>query len=368
MFTYAVALQGRGNEDAVLNAIQLGASAGRFDRMRAAYAYATAGGVVLFADALRAAIPGWARVRKRWLVSIDWGHTDPEALDYLASLENSEVRVPYAADVLANGLIPRVCFHPKTLLLDQADRANTAPALLAVGSANLTVSGLRFGHEDLAVATWTRGRLSAAARHQLEEMQTQAAWIDRAWNDASRITTRQLAVYAQARKRRRARSEDENRRVRAFEGTLAIPLSRIAALRGAGGLWVEVARVVANRGPGLPGNQIDLAHGTRTFFGLDPKRVSPNSPLGTIQIKYGPRESTRNMRFGNNSMDKLDLPIPGVDGPPTYERSVLMFEREGERTFRLHVGTTAEARRWKRMSVATGLLVRMIGGREWGTL
>jgi hypothetical protein len=74
------------------------------------------------------------------------------------------------------------------------------------------------------------------------------------------------------------------------------------------------------------------------------------------------------MRFGNNYMDKLDLPIPGIDGPPSYEDSVLRFEREPDGAFRLSLGTPSEVRRWKRSSERAGTLLTMRGGRQWGVL
>jgi hypothetical protein len=374
VFSYTVALQGTGREGAVMAAIAAGAATADYDRLRAAYAYASAGGAVFFVHTLRDAVEGWDAARKSWLISLDWGHTEPEALEYLASLPLSEVRVPNAAQVIASGLTPRTCFHPKTLLLDQRARPNSPPATLAIGSANLTVSGLRVADEHVSVATWTAGRLTAAGQAELFAMRSEAAHLDATWRRASRLTTRLVSEYRTTRNRVRprrrttfeGRAEDASTRVRELEDRWHFEYQRVAELLAAQSLWVEIDYVVANRGAGVAGNQIDLAAGTRAFFGLDPSRLPRNTPLGSVRLRYGAHSAIRNLRFGNNQMDKLDLPIPGVDGPRTYEKTVLLFRRNDDGSFDMRLGTPRLLARWKSASDARGTRFRMNSGREWG--
>ncbi len=375
MFSYTVGLQGVGREGAVMSTIATAAAAADYDRLRAAYAYASAGGAVYFVKELRGAVPGWDSTLKSWLISFDWGHTEPEALDYLASLPRSEVRVPNARHVLASGLTPKTCFHPKTLLLDQQRRPASPPATLAIGSSNLTVSGLRIGDEHVSVATWTPGHHTAAGRAQLLAMRAEAAHLDATWRRATRLTKALLVEYRATRirvrpPRRRAsfeqRGEDASAKVRALEDKWHFDSQRVAELMAAQCLWIESAYVVANRGAGMPGNQIDLVAGTRVFFGLDPTRRPRNTPLGSVRLRYGVHVATRNVRFGNNQMDKLDLPIPGVDGPPTYENTVLRFCRNDDGSFEMSVGTVREVAGWMAASEATGTRFRMSSGRGWG--
>src|SRR5262249_52322246 len=99
------------------------------------------------------------------------------------------------------------------------------------------------------------------------------------------------------------------------------------ALATAAFLWVEVRYVVENLGRGRPGNQIDLQRGTRVFFGLGVGQVPRNTPLGTMRIRTHGTAVDCNMRFGNNHMDKLNLPVPGEVGPATYESQTLLFGR-----------------------------------------
>jgi hypothetical protein len=151
-----------------------------------------------------------------------------------------------------------------------------------------------------------------------------------------------------------------------LERAFVLDYDRVAAMQAATHLWVEVRYVVQNLGAGVPGNQIDLTKGTRVFFGLEPRRVAPNTALGSVIIRYGPHTTPRHMRFGDNSMDKLDLPIPGVEGPPTYENSNLLFTKRDDTTFELSAGTTRMRNAWRRRSAAAGTSFRMNSGREWG--
>lgn len=375
MFTFNVAIQTSRRQDAVIGAIRSAATSANFDQSLGAYAYASAGGALLLATELESSLPRWTGARKRWLISLDWGHTEPEALDYLASIPRSEVRIPNAAEVLGSSLVPRRCFHPKTLLLDQSRRPSSPPVMLAIGSANLTVSGMRFADEHLSIATWTSGRVGARAGVQLAAMRAEAAQLEAAWNRARCLTRPLLADYKVVRQRLRptrrrntfeGQGEDASRQVREVEDGMHFDFAKVAKLRASRHLWTEIRYVVPNRGPGVPGNQVDLAAGTRAYFGLDPSRRAPNTLLGSLRIRYGTHEAVRNMRFGNNSMDKLDLPIPGTDGPPTYRNAYLLFVREEDGSFTLQVGSPADVARWRTRSQTAGTSFKMAGGREWG--
>lgn len=367
MFKYTVALQGRTRENVVLRAITDGAAAATFLRLRAAYAYVSSGGAYELIHALEDAMPNWDAVSKQWLVAFDFGHTDPRGLDLLLAASRSEIRIPYATEVLASGrLNPKTTFHPKTMILDGAGQAHP-PAMIAIGSANMTVSGLRTGHEDIAVALWTGGRLTRDAREQLAAMRAEAVWFDRVWARATRLTPALLARYRTARSTA-TNHEDASQRVREIQATRIMSFEQAAVLRSSGRLWVEVNNVAENLGPGRPGNQLHFRRGTRIFFGLTSRIVPKMTALGTVMIEFGGHAVPRNMRYGHNGMDTLDMPFPGIDGPSTYEHSVIMFERSSSSEFQLSVGSRAQIRGWKRQSTAEGTLYRLSGGREWGVL
>ncbi len=367
VFTYTLAVQSPANRGAVLEAIRSAAAGVGGNRLRAAYAYVSTGGAILLAEALAEDIPNWASVRKRWLASFDWGHTDPAAVDYLGSLPMSEVRIPDAHAVLTRRLVPQHCFHPKTVIFDHGATANRPPAALVVGSGNLTVSGLQTGHESAAAAMWTPDGLSQDALDQLDAMRVEARRLDRVWTGATPLTPALLDQYRRLRRRRPLPTEDASQQARVFSAAYSsVALDRAAQLAVAANFWVEIPYVVRNRGPRREGNQIDLPRGSRAFFGLPVRDVPRNSFLGSLTIRYRHHAAQRHMRYGNNSMDKLDLPIPDEEGPPTYRDTVLRFERLSDGTFRLHVGTAGEVRRWRSKSRRQRTLYAMRSGREFG--
>jgi hypothetical protein len=145
-----------------------------------------------------------------------------------------------------------------------------------------------------------------------------------------------------------------------------IPSAMAASLASASHFWIEIEYVVTNRGRQEEGNQIDMQRGSRVFFGFGDRTLPTNSAIGSVQILFGEHSATRNLRFGNNSMDKLDLPIPGAEGPSSYSEKTLLFTRESATSFRLSVGTAADIVNWKAASRAAATLFTMRGGRQFG--
>ncbi len=77
----------------IFGAITELACARRFRRLRVAVAYASLAGCRDLAHGLDLHVDNWKAITKEWLISIDFGRTEPEALVYLRSLPNSTVRV-----------------------------------------------------------------------------------------------------------------------------------------------------------------------------------------------------------------------------------------------------------------------------------
>ncbi len=373
MFRYDFAVQSDTNQRAVVDLLEKAAASSSFSHLHAAFAYASVGGAQLAAWTIADVSAGWRSMEKRWVISIDWGHTDPDALDYLASLPKSRVRVPYAADVLRRNLIPARCFHPKTAIFHRG-QVNAPPTAIVVGSANLTVSGLETGHEHVTAAMWPSGRLSRDAAAQLQALQLQAQHVDRVWRAASPLSAAMIAQYRQKRRRRQVANEDASgqaqdviKDARGPARRFDLPLNVSAQVASAKALWIEVRYVVPNRGAGVPGNQIDLQRGMRVFFGFSALVVPRNTMLGDVIINHRGHISTHHMRFGNNYMDKLNLPIPGAGGPPAYSNTTLLFERQPDGSFRLQVGSAAQVKAWKAASRRQGTSFTMQGGgRQWG--
>jgi hypothetical protein len=79
-----------------------------------------------------------------------------------------------------------------------------------------------------------------------------------------------------------------------------------------------------------------------------------------------------NLRFGDNSMEKINLPIPDVAGPPTYDNAFIIFTRNGTSAsgiakFTLDVADAAGLAARQRAARASEDFA-MQGGRRWGLL
>ena len=80
----------------------------------------------------------------------------------------------------------------------------------------------------------------------------------------------------------------------------------------------------------------------------------------------------RTMRFGDNSMDKLNLPVPGADGPDSYDDSILFFDRQGTDElgrvkFRARLGDEEDLQKRKSAALSAGGYA-MRSGRRYGLL
>lgn len=169
--------------------------AGKYDYVDVAVAYASHHGVRMLNDKLDS--PSWPKAHKRFLVSIDFGFTQPEALIYLSSLENAEVRIPNGRAVLADpSLRPPFAFHAKSYAFrtEEGDNPQTLRALV-VGSANLTASALSTGAEVVTKQIWS-GHASTDEWHQLMQAKQFLNWFEDAWLSAD-LFSDVIAEYQQ---------------------------------------------------------------------------------------------------------------------------------------------------------------------------
>jgi hypothetical protein len=106
---------------------------------------------------------------------------------------------------------------------------------------------------------------------------------------------------------------------------------------------------------------------TRVFFGFPAEDLDRDTFIGHVAIEYGGRlRGDCSLRFSNNSMDVLGLPVPGTEGPPKYDQETLMFERRADNTFELTLGNASQVRQWQQKSAAIDADYRMSSGRRWG--
>ena len=326
-----------------------------FTRVDVAVAYATHTGVAELCSAM-SMVDSWATAQKRWLVGIDYCRSDPHALDHLQSLNRSELRVHDGRFVVSRrGCIPRVSFHPK-LYMFCGDEGVEA----VVGSGNLSCTGLTRGVEAGV----------AIGGNPVDEMAPIATWFRMSWQRATplgEISNRYLKAYGEATNRKHPVPVDDDEVPEGVGGSGRLSASQLRKLRVCRHFWIEAGRVSRNRGPHRPGNQLMMKRNARVFFGFQARDVERDTSIGHVAITYG-RDVRRDcsLRFSNNSMDVLTLPIPGDGGPETYDGQALCLRRTGVRHFEMTVGSPGDVRLWRRRSEAIGGAFEMKGGRRWG--
>jgi len=355
-----------GSTGEILSAIGRLASRDTFTCLRAAVAYASANGCHAFSDELIQRIPQWETVRKEWLLSIDRGITHPDALRHLMGMNDSHVRIHDGEAVLANNLWPRLSFHPKTYVFLVDPHQTDLGVGIFCGSANLTYPGLVTGVEH-GTSVALLPPLTQIDSERLRQIEEDLGWWAPSWNIATECDREFLERYQQRWELRPRATESEI--IDRIEAVPESPLDKIQNLSWADArcFWVQVERLNPNLGPGRPGNQLDLQAGTRVYFGFTASNVAVNHHFGSIQIAYDnrdPYEAT--MRFGHNGMDKLNLPIPGENGPDSYKNSFLHFERIHAGYFVLTVSNGTEHQEWIERSTNQGMLEHMRGGRAFG--
>lgn len=347
-------------------------AAGEYTNVDIAVAYASRRGVDLLNSSARGGA-SWGTAKKRILVSIDSGFTEPEALDSLAALEHAEVRVPRGKEVLRRPqLRPVRAFHPKCFVVRGSSAAE--PAALLIGSANLTGSALTTGTEVVSEYVWPAGYQDST----LQGMADYLAWFDEAWEkadplagilDAYRTARSQLDTHAVS-------PGDQDSIAVAYDpgsDDVIVDGREGALLAAARALYIEAGSLSQNLGRGLPGNQLDTRRGTRVFFGFPADTVIKNTVLGQIEVRFETGSYQRfSVRFGDNMMDKVNLPIPGSQGPESYDGKTLLFARDelaSDGTPRFTLSTPVPETLDQTISLARRTEARALSsGRRWGLL
>lgn len=364
MLIQKLTLQTFQRKGVILQSIVETANAAPFNKITVAVAYASQAGCKDLVAALSRSMEQWEDIQKTWLVSLDNGITSPEALRFLDSIPNSAVYIPNARKVLSSELRPQFLFHNKYYVFE--DNNNICPLGVLSTSANLTIHGLHLNSEQALSIVFTNP-LSKNEVELLNNLNNQRQDLSDPFSSSNLLTDEILQEYSSKREPEMVPRDHESELSDILrEDSPVIERDAAITLSTAPAFWVEVGYVVENLGKGRPGNQIDLKRGCRVFFGFPAKDVPRNTVLGSVSIKYNDELSICSMRFGNNQMDKLNLPIPGSAGPPSYKDSTLLFERESDGSFKLTVGTPEQIRFWKTLSDEQGSKYQLRSGREFG--
>jgi hypothetical protein len=214
---------------------------------------------------------------------------------------NHEIRIHDGDHVVqSEGFIPRISYHLKTVLTTET---NGLPAKQIVGSGNLSASGLGAGIEAGCLVDHSTIDPSCSKALILE--------LEKIW-ESSIPFGRLIDAYEAGYKL-------------LTQPNVKSPKRKASAARET--FWIDVGYVTKNRGEDRPGNQFDLPRGSHEFLGIA-KVINPrlNSVLGEVNIGT-PRGQivARSLRFGNNAMEKLTLPIPEEHGYECYDGKILTF-------------------------------------------
>lgn len=266
------------------------------------FAYATQSGAAAFNMKLGRQL--WANVQTKWLFGIDYGRSQPLAIKFISEKQNADVRI-YDGEwvVESDSFIPRKDFHMKTaFFMNEA----TPRYGMVTGSGNFSSNGL--GRSIECGATLRTQNVEEYTR-TFKESYDQALAI---WEDSTPIGD--IIARYEAKWNEKALKQQP-------ETPAEVPFDDVTTF------WIETGYVTKNRGPESPGNQIDMPRGMHRFFGFPDVGVIPrNSTIGSIKFKTpvgGPVD--RNLRLGNNDMEKITLPIPETHGYELYDGKVLLF-------------------------------------------
>lgn len=222
-------------------------------RLRVGVAFASEAG----ARTLRSLCPSRAfdEVPKSWLVGIENGLTQPEALAYLAELPDSEVRVPFGKKSLESaGLRAPTFFHPKIYAYGSEDAMT-----IVSSSANLTEGGLIRNTEQFMA--WSGAPTDATATRFDD-------WWETAWDKATVVDAAFISAYEDARPKLQPPSGSS--------GSAPIYEAEPAPtdLKAAKWMWVEAIRSLE----GGSRNQLELILTGYHFF--YPDEVDPPKDIG----------------------------------------------------------------------------------------
>jgi HKD family nuclease len=347
-----------------LDAIERIAKSADVEAMDVAAAYITSGGVADLVKRTSASLGGaWNGIKKRWITSFDYCRTDPVALDVLLSIPSSSVRIHDAQFCLEHGGWPKVPFHPKAFLF----RSNLRDYVLT-GSGNVSRSGLSRGIEaGLALDVNRIGPNEPTSSVAVNELR---AWFSTSWKNATPLNALLLARYGklcESVPNLKSPVPTEDDLASSDIGSGALSGKDLQKLRVCRHFWTEAGNITKNRGPHLPGNQLMMKRLTRVFFGFNQTAVSENTVLGAVDMYFDTGATGQyTLSYSDNKMDKLNLPMPGSDGPPSYDNQCLLFRRMTPGVIKLTLGTKADRATWLKRSRDIDGAFKMTSGREWG--
>lgn len=372
----SVGLQGTAHPRTTLNLIQSIVAGRAVATQRTAVAYATKPACEELVRVLRASARSYTATTKQWIISMDFGFTQPPALEYLSNLPKSQVRIFDAKRVLKRPMLrPVQAFHPKVYSVDGNGHGYFAAV---IGSGNLTKGGLGSNVEAGALLIDRRGGSTSNSFR---------TWWDELWANSIDLTPLLLDQYKKSRRYSPIAVAPPGSTPAEAEATPAIlrrpPQARAGqpALPSSGAthLWFEMWNLPVKGGrPGgnLNGgskNQADLPKqgNPEEFFGLSLAGKAKGATLGLVTFRSLDRNKTwPNMWVNRSINDQIRIMLPTVDKDGwDYDETVAVITktpRPHEYLIDVHPITSPEAAWCAQVSAAQNALIQTPGGRKWG--
>ena len=321
--------------------------------VRIASAYVTLGGSEMLLSCLSEYLTQERinKIPKTLITCLDFGITEPEALQHWGSLPNTIVRVA-GADLLAGGsLFPAHAFHPKVYAFGQrGPRAN-----VVIGSANMTSRGFSINTE----AVWVEKNVAAKQ-------------VDAVFAFASAGTaplTKDLISAYKAPRRRQPPPRQLKLETEPVPRPKPVVPGRLQTFRDAvesGVLHPQKFQEMWVQSEGMQGgsgNQLELPRRGHKFFGFvfTDYGFPDKKTIGIPTLRAGARIWTDRLItwHGNNGMERFNLPTRTQGGFP-YKDSAILFRRLDDGSFELVVASwdSGLARSWREASARRNLLFK----------
>ena len=290
-----------------------------------------------------------ASIPKTIVTSLDYGTTEPAALQFWQEKANCHVCVAGVSSLERGSFIPKTAFHPKLYVFDRRD--GTAAGL--VGSANLTNRGLTINSE----VAWS-GSSGANWPQQIE-----AAW-NAAVRPAVPLTAQILDRYQALRGQ--AASAPRTEELTPVPTPILERPANYGLFRNAGAdlgnlsqLWVQSLGM-----QGGARTQLELPRGAHRFFGasFQDYQTERVGHIGELVLVSGRQTwSGRPLTWhGDNRMERINLPSQAKGGF-SYDDSLILFRRLLDNAFelRVHPWDSDFARAYIEASRRAGLVFRV---------
>ncbi|MDD9960870.1 MAG: phospholipase D family protein [Gammaproteobacteria bacterium] len=320
------------------------------ESVRVCSAYVTRKGSELLYDEIRRSSRNGDQdaVSKTIVASLDFGTTEPQALEYWMEIPGSRVLVAGADLLERRTLNPKVAFHPKVYAFGRPN--GTVGSL--TGSANLTSRGLTINSE----AAW------CVPKHASHEE------VDVAWQSITQGTTPLTQELLDQYRLLREQTIGE----RQTRETQPVPEPEVGQLGDYQPFAVAVADpdrharmwIQARQLQGGSHTQLELPRGSHRFFGAVQIPAGADQVVRLAELVLTSGQSSWPecplTWHPNNQMERINLPSIAKGGYD-YNNTLILFRRLGEGRFELqaHPWDSDSCRAFVEASRTTNLLFRV---------